>query len=303
MCIANVMVKNVVDAIVSINGTQGAANKIELLGSVMGNGGVRMLQICDKNQPHIHKHVGHKVVLCDVCEAKLCRERTQDSQGSDNADIRHDNVPIIAGRKHRGLGVVMVGTGAVPLTGDVDGEIGPPADSDHLKDAEKVAKRGLLESVLNGKAILPDTILQGNTVCMIILCLRSRDENLVVVHVICVLMMLPMRNTPRMIRDKERAMKNEAKKIVDGLPRRKGLVSALVSEHPYTSGDGTLPPPVEGKDDVGDEPARDGEGWGGVVVDPQHGEEEKGDQKEILEEVFERGEQRAFETVRRDGRS
>lgn len=102
-----------------------------------------------------------------------------------------------------------------------------------------------------------------------VLCLGHRVEDLVLLIVACVLMVLPMRDTPRMERDKNRRVENMSKERVDTPVLGKAPVPAVMPEHKHRPHEEAGEEPEEGE--IERVPARAVREVGAVV---ERGEEE-----------------------------
>lgn len=108
MSVTNVVVQNVVDTIVAVDGAQGTAHKSECLRGIVRNGRVRVLQVGDEDEPAIDKHVRNEVVLQDCGNAKYINRVEQGGECGDETKVRDDDVPVLSIGEHDGSRVEVV---------------------------------------------------------------------------------------------------------------------------------------------------------------------------------------------------
>lgn len=113
--VTDVVVQNVVDTVVAIDGTQCSAHKSECLWSVVRDGRVRVLQVGDEDEPAVDNHVGNEVVLEDGGKPKDVDRVQQGGEGREETEVGDNDVPVLAIGEHGGAGVEMVGALSVGL--------------------------------------------------------------------------------------------------------------------------------------------------------------------------------------------
>lgn len=245
--------------------------------------------------------IGDKVPNKHVVEAVGLGQVEQGGNGDGNSHVTQDNELGILSLKQRAGGVEVVDTpegavllalaAALPLalmevmTSDVGHDVVGPADellSDEMEEGDDGRFLANLRDFMHQPAQAGGLLLTG-----------SRQEDHVPLHVTGRLVVFSVRNLPAEVGDEECRVENPANSVVENLGRAKGLMTALVSQHPHACGEHAL------QDGVQTPERGTNRGLGDVLRCYVGVEQVKrgGEQGDISEDVTEASEGRPVEAV------
>jgi len=206
----------------------------------MGQDGVGVLEVGDEDKPVVNVEVWDTVDDEHFGEAPLDRPVGETSNDGTDSDIRHDDLRGLGISEDVRLGVVVVGSnGVAELSRSVVDQVQGPAEElvhHHVQELEErsvfdgFSELGLSESGDVGTLDLLIVLDSGVTQ------LRSSSGNkdLVSGQVTSSGVVLAVRDSPRVVRDKENRVQDPSDKVVDVLAGRVTLVTTLVGNDPET---------------------------------------------------------------------
>ena len=183
------------EAEVTVNSGEGTAGESPGLLRVVGDGGVGVLEEGDEDEPVVDPEVGDEVGQEDLGNTTVVGPDTDQIHGPTEELVEESTPESADGRLLESL---------------LELSLAPGGNGDTL----------LLRLVLLGR----DTALRTG----------AGNENLVTGKVAGGSVVAAVRDTPRVVRDKEGRVENPSDTVVDGLGRRVGLVTALVGDNPDT---------------------------------------------------------------------
>ena len=293
------------EAHLAVNGSGGTADVVPLLGSVVRQRRVGVLEESDGNEPVVDPEVGDEVPDSHVGPAKGVAEveETSGSQGDTNVAV--DDELGVLGVEDGALGVEVVDTTAetvlLALTtalalaavevvaSDVGNEVLGPTDELLAEEVDQSEDGSLLSEL---RDLVDETTSAGSK-----LLTGTGQENHVTLHVAGGLVVLAVGDLPAEEGDEQGRVQDPAGEVVDGGGLGEGTVTALVSNDPETSSEEALEDGVDGPkgsagEDVGDVLGRD------KVMEQGEGAGEAGN---VAEDVVVTLEGRALEAVLGDG--
>lgn len=245
------------EAELAVNSRGGTTDKVPLLGGVVGERGVGVLEVGDGDEPVVDPEVGEEVPDEHVGGAEGLAEVDEGGDGDGDADVGDDDpgglTLIVEGRA--GVEVVDAGEPAVLLAlatalalllvvvvaGDVGHEVVGPADELLTEEVDEGVDGGLFSQLGNLVGELADA---GS-----LLLAGARDEDHVALDVAGGLVVLAVGELPGEVGDEEGGVEDPADGVVDQPGRREGLVTALVGKNPETGAEETLHEGVQAPED------------------------------------------------------
>lgn len=211
---------------VTINGSSSATGKVPLGGIVMGEGRVRVLQVGNEDQPVVNPEIGDNVVEEDSRETPFLDGKENQGGGNKNSNIGNDNVHEILLVENRRGGKEMVDspliTVGVLLASHVSEQVHDPTKKLLKQNIVKSDNWGILDgfgNASNGEKLV----------------LRLGNKHHITLQVTSGLVVLTVRDSPRMVRNQKSRVKDPADNIVDSLGVREGSVTTLVGQNPASS--------------------------------------------------------------------
>lgn len=215
----------------TVNSSSGTTSKVPFLMVIVRKSRISVLEVGNENQPVVDPQVGHNVVAKDRSKSPLLDGKVDQTGGSENTEIRNDNVQkvlLVKDRRCRNKVVVNpLGTTLIALASNVSKEVQDPAKELLAKHVSQGINRGIL-NCLGSLAKRQEELLS----------LGVKDS--VTLEVGSVLVVLTMRNAPRVIRNKESRVKEPTSDIIDSLRIRESTVATFVSKDPASSAKETV---------------------------------------------------------------
>lgn len=219
------------EAKVTVNGSSGTTGKVPLSNVVMGEGRVRVLQVSDKDKPVVDPEVGDNVVKSNGRESPLLDGQVDKSHGSQNTNVRDDNVHKVLLVKDRRRGKKVVGSPLVSVGVLLASNVGEKVHNPAKELLKKNVPKGKNGSVLGS---LGDVSNREE------LLLSLGNENHISLEVTSSLVVLTVRDSPGVVGDKKGRVKDPANNVVDSLRVGESAVAALVGKNPAASTKETL---------------------------------------------------------------
>jgi len=224
----------------SVNGSEGSSGEGPLLGRVMGQDGVGVLEVGDEDEPVVDVEVRNTVDDEHFGERPLDRPVGKTGKDSTYSNVGHDDLGSLGVSEDVGLGVVVVGSnGVTKLTGSVVDQVQGPTEElvhHHVEELEErrifnsLSELGLSESgdvdTLDLLVLLDSGVTQLRS--------SSGNKDLVSGHVASSGVVLTVRDSPRVVGNKEDRVQDPSNSVVDVLAGRVTLVTTLVSNDPKT---------------------------------------------------------------------
>lgn len=214
---------------VAVHRAEGAALEVPLVGRVVRQRRVGVLEVGDHDEPVVDAEVRDEVVLDDAGEATVeVAEEGDERDHADEESVREENLGAVALVEDERRRLEVVGPRRVPqLTGGVAEEVRGPTEE--LLDEEPVqaVDRRVLEELVEFNVGRDAELLAGRG--GLVVRGGTGDKDLVAGHVAGRGVVLGVRDAPRVVRDQNERVEEKTHRVVDGLGRREGLVTALVS--------------------------------------------------------------------------
>lgn len=286
------------EAEVAVNGTEVAQGEVPGALGVVGNLGVRVVQVGDGNQPVVNPHVGNDpekghglpVVLLgdkvkDVAHDAKAKVGDDDEVGLLGQEEHAPRVEVAAALREPAL-LVIVADAALVAGRDVEEKVRLPAEELVEEKLEGGDNGRVLGELLEG--LERDALLGGN------LLVGARDENEILLDVAGEAVVAGVRDLPREVRNTEERVGEPADDVVQAGVPGEGAVAALVGEDPQAGEDAALGASVE-----------DPEGGAGGerldMVDLQGTVDKGGDQGNVAGKVGKRDGELGLEAVGGNG--
>lgn len=180
-----------------------------------------MLKISDGDEEEVDNEIRYAIEAEHRGERALVDERREQRERDNQTDVRHDDVMSILWLEERRRWLKVIRASAVVLTGDVDEQIGRPAEQQRHRNLVEIHERRVEHRLAHLRT-------------------RARNEHLIAILVIGVLVMRAVRDAPAVVRHEQRRVQHETDRIVEPLVVRERLMTALVRQHPNTSQNNTL---------------------------------------------------------------
>lgn len=241
--VKNVSLNNVVEDVtaneskVSVNGSTGTLGKGPFVGIVVRESGISVLKEGDVNQPVVNPQVRENVHEGHGGETPFLGSKVQTGQGSNDTNVRDDNVDkvlLVVQRRsrHKVIGHPF-GSVRVLLSGNVGEQIHDPSKQLLEHNVVQGHNGSVLQVVGNLGARLDSSALKE-------LISGLWYKHHVSGHVSSGLVVLGVTKTPRVIRDQQGGVKDPSYRVIDSIGFRKGTVSTLVGQDPASSSKQTL---------------------------------------------------------------
>mmetsp|Transcript_17392 Transcript_17392/g.66240 ORF Transcript_17392/g.66240 Transcript_17392/m.66240 type:complete len:349 (-) Transcript_17392:165-1211(-) len=235
---ADVAIRDVVEEVVQhrregpIDRAKCAAEPVPLLGAVVGHEDVRVLQVGDHDQPVVHPHVWHPVVLQDLHDPELAAAEGEHADHQEHAHVGAHNVKVLLLRKKRRVGVEVVASlsGVLVRPRGVQEEVARhPPNREHGEEPPQHHQRHVAHQV---------------AVFLVVVVAARRAEDLVVLAAAGVGVVVAVADAPAVVGHEQCGVQHPADGVVHKLGRAEGLVAALVRDDPDAGANGPLPKPV-----------------------------------------------------------
>lgn len=236
----------------AVDGAKGSTLEVPDSLTVVRHLGVGVLQEGDQDQPKVDKEVRDTIVLGNGQERGLDRGIDDTSQGQDDTKVREDDIDKVARLKDRRPGVEMRSPATIVLTRGIRDKICWPAKQE-LNDQPEQCDNGSFLIQMSHINLLLLNSGGGSLGWQANLATGLGDKDLILGHMASCLVMLRVRDSPRVVRDQQERVQDPADSVVKSLGGREGLMSALVSENPDTSADNALKNPVDRPSNVAQE--------------------------------------------------
>ena len=222
---------------VSVNGSKSSTGKGPLVGRVVGQDGVGVLEVGDENEPVVNPEVRENVKNEHLGDRTLVSPVAKTSHDGSDTNVGQDDVKVVTGLENDGSGVKVVGSRrVVRLSTGVHDEVGGPSENLTDEQVEADHDRRVLESLTElvltelGKVDTEEftLLLDGAE-------LHSAsglgDKDFITSEMSGGGVVTAVGDSPRVVGDKEHRVDDQTDGVVDGLRRRVGLVTALVTEN------------------------------------------------------------------------
>lgn len=274
MGVVDVMENNVEDTPVTVNSGESTAEPVPLSVGVVGEDGVGVLEEGNEDKPVVGHKIRNKIVLEDVLGAPFVGGEVHKVEGSDEAEVGHEDKETFSLGEDGGVRpkVVHPGGTLVEVTGGVKEEVERPSNGES-HDNVKETDGGRPE----------DRVVRGFLFVV-------GNKHFITSHVSGVGVVATVRNLPRPVRDEEEDVVNkETNSIANDDVVGETSVTTLVANNPHTGHNGTLNSPVGTPHDVASVRGIDSKDTilGDVVIEEAGSEEERSNDGGIDDEVSE----------------
>mmetsp|Transcript_28948 Transcript_28948/g.72747 ORF Transcript_28948/g.72747 Transcript_28948/m.72747 type:complete len:400 (-) Transcript_28948:73-1272(-) len=251
------MVEEVKDlGVGAVDGAEGALEPRPLVGFVVGDVDVGVLEPGVEDEPHVDEEVGTDVESGNRGATERLRGVDETGDGGEDADVGEPDLRAPVAREEGVGGDEVAGGAADGAAGCADEEVEGPAEDEVVKEVD------------DGEAVLADPAGEGEVCGPRGVGGLVGDVGLTFRHVVCAGVMDGVGPLPGEVGYEERGVEDEADGVLEGFVVAERVVTALVGDDPEARENGTLPEGVDG-------PEEDGEG-GGVLEGCGGGEEEVG---------------------------
>ena len=241
---SDAVMEEVKNSIGSVNGAERTSDPSPLSLSIVGNGGIRMLQPCVKHQPGIDKEVRVQVPEKDGHESVFHGKVSKNAKRGDRGGSRHEDLgrPLLGEHGRRRSEVISdAPVERLTLVVELSSRSGTqqverPANSQMRPDLEpgkSTISHGFVHDCIETLTL---SILSKPVVFS-----SGRDVRLSVEQVIGSSVMLGVSVLPSKVRNQQELMHDESNNIVPSLRRRESSMSTLMGDNPGTSHDGSHP--------------------------------------------------------------
>lgn len=234
----------------SVDRGKGTSGKGPGLGRVVGDHGVGVLQVGDHDQPAARVSAVYKLVIVGgllvdpkvrdkvqghhLGEAAVVGPDGEGGEGEEDAEVGDEDLPSVGGLEDDGSGVkVVCALGVVELSRGVLDQVQGPAE-DLLQEHVVQERDGRLIDRLAQLLLARSRDAQARVLALLLdlgvaeLLAGSGHVHLVTRQVVRRSVVSAVRDSPRVVRHKQRRVQEPSDRVVDLLRRRERLVTALV---------------------------------------------------------------------------
>mmetsp|Transcript_17827 Transcript_17827/g.44482 ORF Transcript_17827/g.44482 Transcript_17827/m.44482 type:complete len:408 (+) Transcript_17827:306-1529(+) len=243
---SNAVVEPVKDTVGSVDCGQGTSNPRPFTLSILGNRRIGVLQPSVQNQPGVGYHVGVPVPESDGKNSVLGwkHEVAQIGNLGNGGESRDKDFGANLSGKHGRVGAEVIGNASIQRLSLVvqlscrgqSHQIQRPANvqvGPNLESRECTVSHGFMEDGIKRLALVVGTeaVFGG----------RRRNMRLSVCQMVRATVVLGVGVLPGKVRNQQKLVGKESKKVVPSLAGRESSVSALVGDNPGSSHDGSHP--------------------------------------------------------------